>query len=322
MSVAEIAPEEHMFRPNLRLVEPESAPVTSADFLFEESLRPPDSRSDDFEIFDPTYTAEWLPPIAELRNDISYLVSGRERGIPRLGLVVEYVDWLRSRIEPDGYQGDKEYARRQAGPRLFLDALSLVSRDRMYQHDSAKVGRRSPETFDDLKTLLEVKRDMKLDISSYVRLHPNTPHDVLFNNIQTLMGAARRVAFKDEVGSALSLQNNRRMLLGLLAENKVVDALQYNRWPLAHHASAELDSAGVDAVVPVDIKPTSAVALQVKSSNAPGAMFDIVARGNRHLVVVPMNPGTNDPFNLSRSDSLALNHFIYRAPRIRLASAA
>lgn len=299
--------------------QPESAP-SSADFYFEDlNFKPTDSG---LELMDFAYTTEWLPPLKELREDIRYLVSGRERGIPRLDMVIEYVDWLRSRVEPDSYDGNKAYARCQAGPRVFLDSLSLVARHRKYQVDKARFGGRAPETFQDLIHMLELKREMKLDIDSYVRLNQNTPSNIMFNNLLTMMGLARRVAFNDEVGSVQSMSNNKRELIGLLAENKVVRALQYNRWPLADHASATLDSIGVDAIVPVDISPKAAVALQVKSSVAPGGMFEISSHGNRNLVVVPMHMQTNDPFTLGHNDTLQLNSYIYRASRMSLPRAA
>lgn len=269
-----------------------------------------------------TYPSEWLPPLGQLFGDITYLIHDQHGNRKRRDTAIKYVDWLRDRTIPGQYAGAKEYSRGQATARLFLDSISLIARHRNYHSESAKKGRHSKETYQDLLEYLEIKRDAKSDIASYVRLSRDSPPDVIFNNILSIMNYSRKLIYDDESLSESAIKENRRNLIGMLAENKVVEALQYDRWPLAEHASAKLDSEGADVIVPVGLYPRHAVVLQVKSSSAPGGQFQIMPNHKLHMVVVPMNPTTNDPFRLGPEGTHQLNDFIYRAPRMKLPLAA
>jgi hypothetical protein len=269
------------------------------------------------------YPAEWLPPVNLLSGDIRYLLEEYADRKVRQSLVVEYVDSLRERIQPNFYSVQSgQYAQEQVLSRLFLDSIALTARHQKYHSDSKKMGRRAPETFDDLRMLLATKRDMKLNLADYVRFNPDKPSGILFNNLWSMMNHSRRLIYNDDVTMEKSRLSNARELFGLLAENKVVLALQENEWPLANHSTIDQDSGGADVVIPVGHKMNSAVLLQVKSRDFEGSAFQIHPNHRTHKVVVPMNLRDNNPFRLSTYDAHMLNEFIHNAPRVKLPLAA
>ncbi|HET9850334.1 MAG TPA: hypothetical protein VFP35_01780 [Candidatus Saccharimonadales bacterium] len=266
--------------------------------------------------------AEWLPPINLLSADIRYLLADEKFKKNRIDLALEYTDYLRSRITPGQYQfGDPEYVHSQIAPRLFLDSIALMLNQQVYHTLSAKKGRHSPDTFGDLLRLLETKRTMQVGISDYVKEFPDTSGDILFNNLLGMMNHARRVVYTDEVTTEKTKNSNMQNLIGMLAENKVVDALQKNDWPGTCHASISQDAIGVDVIVPTE-KHGSAVVLQVKSHRLETTDFAIKPEFGTPRVIVPMNPRYNNPFRLDDLATNLLNKFIYNAPRVRLSLAA
>lgn len=285
-----------------------SSALSGADFLF-------DMESN-------SYPSDWLPPLDDLSGDIRYLAQSRGSGRDRRNLVIDYVEYLRDRITPGQYDGEGAYSSGQVMPRLFLESLSLMARHQNYHSDAVKKGRRAPETFDDLKAILLLKREMKEDLTSYVNLNQGKDSQVLFSNLMSMMNHARRLLFNDEVIQQSAIIDNRRTLFGMLAENKVVSALKEDKWPAANHATVEQDSAGADVIIPTGEGPRTAVVLQVKSHNGTDGKLYIYPNHRLHKVVVPMNPQIQDPFRMSHEGASRLNDFIYRAPRTRLPLAA
>jgi hypothetical protein len=268
------------------------------------------------------YPTEWIPPIDDLSGDIRYLVQSRNFGRERRNMVIDYAEYLRDRIPKGRSEVETSFSKSQVMPRLFLDSLSLMARHQNYHSDAVKKGRRSPETFDDLKKILALKRDMKDDIASYVGLNPDKDSRILFNNLMSMMNHSRRLLYNDEVIEQAAIVDNCRTLFGMLAENKVVSALKEDKWPAANHATVEQDSAGADVVIPTGEGPRTAVVLQVKSHNGTDGRLYIYPNHHTHKVVVPMNLLLHDPFRMSHDGANELNNFISWAPRTRLPAAA
>lgn len=269
------------------------------------------------------YPEEWLPSMSLLSGDMRYLLEDKTNRKWRIEVASEYVDELRSRIPPEEFSVVSEsYAAEQVSSRLFLDSLALIIKQQIYFTGTARYGRHAAETFEDLKKLLATKREMQGNMANYMRFHPDVQGQVLFSNLWGTMNHARRLVYNDEVTSEKSGILNAKNLLGMLAENKVVSALQENGWPLADHSTVEQDSDGADVIIPVGDYDDSAVMLQVKTHDQKNDLLFIHPVERTPIVVIPMNLAINDPFKLNRFGTGEINEFIHTAPRTRLELAA
>lgn len=265
-----------------------------------------------------------IPGIHDLHSDFNHLLSGFTNNRYRVGLAIEYAEYLKSRFEPTVYSSsDQAYAKEQILPRLYLDTFVLLAR-RQEHHSVTKSlsQKRSPESLPVLHALINAKLDLQKNIAEYVELNPDKSSMIVFGNISQVMHQTRRLLYDDEVTEERAKNENLSQLSGILAEHKVLSALREG-WPLATFGSVEQDTGGTDIVIPTQQDPSMAVALQVKSNRKAGGELSINDNDCRvPIVSVPMNTIIHDPLKLSWEHAKTLRKFITIAPTYSLATAA
>jgi len=250
-----------------------------------------------------------LPSVDELAQDFHYLLGGIEHPAQRKDRAAYYSGQIRQDLGfPNFGEITLTEAKQQNESRIFVGAISVISQEGIMKNETFK---RLPRV-DQIQKIQEkimANRELQGHIEDYVLFNYQREDFGLFRDLEKILFRARQTIYGDSQTSVREAWKGSG-ILGLLAESKVVSALQ-QEWPGAGHASVNQDLAGVDVVVP---RRDTLTGLQIKCIPKEKAALVIDTSNTVPKVFVPMDPKFHNPFKLNGKDTETISAFIKSAP--------
>lgn len=256
------------------------------------------------------------PPIDFLCQDFSDQLAAIQSPDQRMAKAVERVEYWRAKARVD-FTHDSGLINPPVDVMavLFLDSINHLSRDTIYKN-SLQNSKRRLDIQNEVNDLGNSYRTLQEHIGDYVRIFEGVPGDLKYEGLDAIMYEAGCLIYgQEEITNSEDL--SRKLLIGLLAEHKVLTALKEEGWELAFYSSVERDTRfKSDITVPVgDWRTRETVDLQVKALPRPEHKLDIwpIPHSYRLLCVeVPMHR-IYDQFSLSDQEKVHLKHTIHLA---------
>lgn len=246
-----------------------------------------------------------LPPIDVLQQLYSSRLKNVDSASYRVYTALFYSDELRSGNK--AYEGEfgSSYSHQDIFSALFIDSIDFLGRD--FIKNSSNNGLK-PEDTESLTRLVEAKHRLQNQIMTFSNIYANNSPVLAYQGLSSIMYEARCVLFNDMDLPARAEAINKKLMAGILAEHKVLQALRKSGWKNAYYASVNDDTKfSTDLVVPVGAWQNRRwLDLQVKA----GPKMRI--RKNAYGIVdvtVPVRPEI-DAFNMTLQEQEWLSAFV------------